>query len=182
MKALLIKYKSVIRFIVLFFGSYLILSALYSFYLKASAASSYYPDFFTNLIAKQTGALLDTLGYQADLYEYPPSGGVIVTIEKEYSVNVVEGCNSISVIILFISFIIAFADKFKRTFLFILAGMVLIYIVNIIRIALLTIALYKFPQYQEVLHGVIFPAVIYGMVLMLWIVWVRNINVKPADD
>lgn len=182
MKDLFVKYKSVIRFIVLFFGTYLILSAAYSFYLKASVNSDYYPDFITNLVAKQSAAVLETFGYPTEQVDYYRGEGVLLTIEKAYSVNVVEGCNAISVIILFISFIIAFAKDFKKTFLFILAGMALIYVVNILRISLLTVAMYKFPEHQELLHGVLFPAVIYGMVLILWIVWVRNVNTSTDDE
>src|SRR5690554_7241579 len=105
---------------------------------------------------------------------------MLLIIDNNYAVNIVEGCNAASVIILFVSFIISFAERFKKTFIFLLAGAVLIYVVNIIRIALLAIALYEFPDYQEVLHSVIFPAVIYGMVFILWIVWVRTLNAKPA--
>lgn len=181
MKELFTKYKSVIRFIVLFLGTYLILSALYSFYLKASAESGYPPDFFTNLVAKQSAALLTAFGYDAALEFNSIRKGMLVIMDNKFAVNIVEGCNAISVIILFVSFIISFAERFKKTFLFLLAGAVLIYIVNILRIALLAIALFKYPEYQEVLHSVIFPAVIYGMVFILWIVWVRNLNAKPAQ-
>lgn len=180
MKEIFIKYKAVIRFIVLFFGAYLLLSGLYSFYLKASADSSYYPDFFTNLVAKQSAAVLHTFGYEAALSEYRVREGMLLTIDGKYSVNVVEGCNAISVIILFVSFVISFAQSFKKTFLFLLAGMALIYVVNVLRIAFLTVALYKFPQHQDTLHGIVFPAIIYGMVLILWLVWIRNINTETA--
>ena len=181
MREIFIKYKSVIRFVVLFLGSYLLLSVLYSFYLKASASSGFFPDYFTNLVAHQSAAILDALGYNTVLFDNHARGGVYLTIKESYTVNIVEGCNSISVIILFVSFVIAFAEKFKKTFLFLLVGMVLIYIVNVARISLLVIALYKFPEYQEVLHSVIFPAVIYGMVFILWIAWVRMLNPKTAE-
>lgn len=139
---------------------------------------TYYPDFFTHLVAKQSAALLDVFGYEPVLQEMPSAGGVYITI-RGYSVNIVEGCNSISVIILFISFVLSFAQSFKKTLLFLLAGMVLIYGVNLFRIAILAVALYKYPQYQNVLHGVVFPAIIYSMVFLLWIVWVRTI--KPTQ-
>lgn len=156
------------------------LSVIYAVYLKTSSESSYPPDYLTNLVARQTAALLDAFGYNPVLTVNPLRAGMLITIENKYSVNIVEGCNAASVIILFVSFILSFAEKFKKTFLFLLAGAVLIYIVNIIRIALLTIALYKYPQYQETLHSVLFPAVIYGMVFILWIVWVRTLKSTPA--
>lgn len=181
MKEIFIKYKSVLRFVVLFLGSYLLLSILYSFYLKASVNGGFYPDYFTNLVAHQSAAVLDAFGYPAVLFDNHARGGVYLTVKESYTVNIVEGCNSISVIILFISFIIAFAERFKKTFLFLLVGMVLIYIVNLVRISLLVIALYKYPEHQEALHSVIFPAVIYGMVFLLWIAWVRMIDQKTAE-
>lgn len=164
----------------MFLGSYLLLSVLYNFYLKLSADGGYFPDYFTNLVARQSASILDAVGYAPVLYENIKREGVFLIIKETYAVNIVEGCNSISVIILFISFIIAFAEGFKKTLLFLLVGMVLIYIVNLIRIVLLVIALYKFPEYQEILHSVIFPAVIYGMVFILWIVWVRMLTPNSA--
>lgn len=181
MKEIFVKYKSVIRFVVLFLGSYLLLSVGYSFYLKASASGGYFPDYFTNLVARQSAAILEAFGYGTVLFENIARHGVFLTIKDNYTVNIVEGCNSISVIILFVSFIIAFAEGFKKTFLFLLVGMVLIYIVNLIRISLLVVALYKYPEYQEVLHSVLFPAVIYGMVFFLWIAWVRMLKTSSAQ-
>lgn len=181
LKEIIKKYKPVIRFIVLFLGSYLILSFLYSLYLKFSANGSYYPDFFTHLVARQSAAVLDAFGYAPVLTEIPQAGGMFITIDDNYSVNVVEGCNSISVIILFIAFVISFAESFKKTFLFLLAGMVLIYVINIFRISFLAVAMYKFPEYQHLLHGVLFPAIIYGMVFLLWMVWIRSIKPKSKS-
>ena len=92
--------------------------------------------------------------------------------------KIVEGCNAMSVIILFSAFIIAFAKRWKKTLLFIIAGSILIYTVNLIRISILAIALYEYPQHQELLHSVVFPGIIYSMVFVLWIVWVRNYQAK----
>lgn len=179
MKELFKKYKSVIRFVVVFLGSYLLLSALYSYYLKASAEGGYPPDYVTNLVARQTATILNAVGYEVFLAENTHSKGMLLVTNNSYSVNIVEGCNSMSVIILFISFVISFAESFKKTILFLLAGGVLIYIVNLFRIAFLVVALQKYPEYQETLHAVVFPAIIYGMVFILWIVWVRTLNSKP---
>src|SRR5690606_7814499 len=94
-------------------------------------------------------------------------------INESFLVRVVEGCNSISIIILFISFILAFFAGLKLTLLYILAGGVIIYVMNIIRIAILTIGIYEYPQHAELLHSIIFPLIIYGTVFLLWLVWVR---------
>ncbi|CAM3298422.1 exosortase family protein XrtF [Aequorivita lipolytica] len=180
MKELFTKYKSVIRFVVLFLGTYLLLSICYAIYLKTSVSGNYSPDFVTNLVAKQSSAVLETFGFYAVLQPDSLEQGMLLTIDNHYTVNIVEGCNSISVIILFVAFIIAFAENFKKTFLFLFAGAVLIYIVNLLRIAILVVALYKFPQYENILHSVVFPGIIYSMVFILWMVWVRMLKPNSA--
>jgi len=97
-------------------------------------------------------------------------------INDKFTAFIVEGCNAISIIILFIAFIVAFAGKFKTTILYILFGSLLIYFTNIVRIVIISIALYEFPQYQNVLHEIVFPSIIYGMTFLLWFVWIRNFS------
>lgn len=182
MKNLFVKYKTVLRFILLFLGTYLLLTFLYSLYLKYSEVGLYYPDFFTNLVAKQSNEVIQALGYSGAVK--PDSAGPFMRlyINDVYLARVVEGCNAISIIILFVAFIISFAERFKKTTLYIFAGIALIYAVNILRIALLTIALYHYPEYTDFLHQIVFPAIIYGMVFLLWLFWVRNLKVKPKKS
>jgi len=78
------------------------------------------------------------------------------------------------VMILFVAFVIAFSGKFKNTIVFILLGLIIIHVLNVLRIALLSVALYSFPEYEHFLHGVVFPLVIYGVVFLLWVIWVNN--------
>lgn len=170
------------RFVALFIGVYIFLSFLYSLYLNFSDNPEYFPDCITNLVARQSSALLNGLGYLTVLKPSSLQPGILLTIKDHYSVVIVEGCNAISVIILFISFVIAFAEKFKKTILFLIAGAVLIYAINLLRIIFLAIALYKYPEYGEVLHGVIFPAIIYGMVFILWIVWVHSLKTDNKGE
>jgi exosortase family protein XrtF len=183
LKDLFVKYKSVIKFILTFLLVYAILTFSYKFYLDFSDGSKYYPDYFTNLVAKQSDSLLHTFGYSSTIAPHPDEPSMKLIINNKFVARVVEGCNSISVIILFISFMIAFADKFKTTFLYILAGSVLIYVVNLLRIVILSVGLYHYPWRREELHTVIFPLIIYGMVFLLWMFWVNRFskNIKGND-
>ncbi|AXP81271.1 Transmembrane exosortase [Mariniflexile rhizosphaerae] len=176
MKALLVKYKLVIKFILAFLLTYIILSILYKFYLQFSDGAKFYPDYMTHLVAKQSESLLNTFGYHAQVLPHPNEPSVKLIVNNQYLARVVEGCNSISVIILFVSFIVAFASKFKTTFFYILSGSVLIYTVNLLRIVLLTIGLYHYPYQKDIFHKVVFPAIIYGMVFLLWVFWVNRFS------
>lgn len=146
-----------------------------------SVGSKYYPDYFTNLVALQSESLLHTFDYDARIAKHPDEPSMKLIINGKFVARVIEGCNSISIIILFISFMIAFAGKFKTTFFYILAGSVLIYVVNLFRIVILSIGLYHYPWRREELHTVIFPLIIYGIVFLLWMFWVNRFsNVKTT--
>ncbi len=176
MKALFIKYKSVIKFILTFLLVYVVCTLGYKFYLQFSDGSQFYPDYFTHLVGLQSEALLNSFGYQTEMIPHPDEPSLKVVVNGQYLARVIEGCNSISVIILFMAFIIAFSGKAKTTFFYILSGSVIIYEVNLLRIALLTIWIYKYPQYKDILHGTVFPAIIYGMVFLLWVFWVNRFS------
>lgn len=176
MKELFKKYWPIIKFLLLFLGTYALLSSLYFFYLSWSIDGSYYPDVVTHIVAKQTESVLNTLGYTASLQSDPNLPTLRVLLFDSYVGNINEGCNALSIMILFVAFIVAFAQKIKKTILFILVGLALIYATNIVRIVILSIALYKYPESTNFLHDIVFPGIIYGMVFILWLFWVRNIS------
>lgn len=176
MKALFVKYKSVVKFILTFLTVYITLAVCYKFYLQFSDGTRFYPDYFTNLVAKQCKVILSSLGYNVAILPHPNEPSMKLVVNGKYLARVIEGCNAISVIILFLSFIVAFSGRLKTTFFYILAGSVLIYTVNLLRIVLLAMGLYHYPEYEDVLHTVIFPAIIYGMVFLLWIFWVNGFS------
>ena len=180
MKALLVKYKSVIRFVLLFLGTYILLTVVYGLYLEYTVDDSKATDGVTQLVAKQSTTILNELGYEAAIVPHESEPSMKLFVNGTYLAQIIEGCNSVSICILFIAFIVAFAERFKKTILYILAGVALIYSVNLLRIVMLTIALYKYPDYEQSLHGIVFPAIIYGMVFLLWMGWVRML--KPRTD
>ena len=182
MQTLLVKYKSVIKFILTFVLVYAVLSMAYKLYLDYSDGTKFYPDYITNLTAKQSESLLDSLGYDASIEAHPNEPSMKLIINNKYVARVIEGCNSVSVIILFVSFIIAFAGRLKPTIIYLLAGSVLIYAVNLLRIVILSIGLFHYPWRRNILHSIIFPLIIYGMVFLLWMVWVnRYASLKKRD-
>ena len=158
------------------------MSFAYKLYLDFSDGTKYYPDYLTHIVAKQSKELLVAVGYESRIAPHPDEPSMKLVINEKYVARVVEGCNSISVIILFMAFVIAFSGKPKITFFYILAGSTLIYVVNLIRIVILSIGLYHYPWRREILHTVIFPAIIYGMVFLLWMFWVNRFsNLKPKN-
>ena len=163
-----------------FFGTYIILALLYQAYIKYVTWENYYPDYVTHKVAEQSYHVIDFLGYETYINKNSKLPQMQLWVKEKPVVRIIEGCNSISVIILFLSFIVAFNKGFKKTFLFILFGSLLIYALNVIRIALLTLGLYFYPEYGDFLHDILFPLFIYGVVFSLWLYWVKSYKKSPS--
>lgn len=144
--------------------------------MQFSDGSNFYPDYFTYLVGVQSSDILNTLGYATQILPHEAEPSLKLILNDVYVARIIEGCNGVSILILFASFIIAFSGKLKTTFFYILAGSVLIYVVNIIRIVILSIGIYSYPKQADVLHEVVFPAIIYGVVFLLWVFWVNRFS------
>ncbi len=173
------KNKPIILFLVKFFISYFLLLGIYSFYLNASQVkeeSAFSCSTITKNVAEQASRIMHFFGYDSEVIQHDKELSMKVLVNGNYVARVIEGCNSVSVIILFLSFIIAFQGSVKATLIFGALGSVLIYITNLIRIAILSVGLYKYPKQEALFHDLIFPAIVYGMVFILWVIWVNKFS------
>jgi len=175
------KNKTIIVFLVKFFATYFILFGAYSFYLNKTQEKS---DVFvcspiTGIVADHVYKVSEMLGYDAEIKQHTEELSIKFMLNGQYVSRIVEGCTSVSIIILFLAFIIAFSGSLRNTIWFGLFGSILIYVVNILRIIALSDLYHKFPKYQTALHDLLFPAIIYGLTFVLWITWVKyfsNLN------
>ena len=174
MREYFIKYRPFLQFLGVFLLSYLLLVGVYQLYLSQFDEAKFEVDGITQIVAEQTKTVLEVFGYEIDLSPSRNDPSVRVAVDSVPVVRIIEGCNAVSVMILFVAFILAFCKGFAKTFGFILAGLLIIHILNILRIAFLTIGIMKYPEYKHILHGVVFPLIIYGTVFLLWIVWVTK--------
>ena len=169
------KNKTIIIFLLKFFITYFVLFGIYSFYLSRTQVKT---DLFscspiTTMVGSHVQEMSNLLGYDAYVEQNSDELSMKFIINGKYVSRIIEGCNAVSVIILFLAFIIAFSGTLKATILFGIFGSLLIYLVNLFRIIALSILYYKFPEYQEILHNLVFPSIIYGITFVLWITWVK---------
>ena len=174
MKKYLIQFKPFLIFIGTFFSAYIILTLVYKLYLNSFETNDI--DGISTIVGYNVDQLMQVFNCDIMTRKSITHPCIEVWYNKTYIVRIVEGCNAVSVIILFISFVIAFSGKFKTTLFFILFGVLLIYILNVGRIALLAVLLYHFPQNEHILHGVLFPLIIYGFVFILWVIWINKFS------
>jgi exosortase family protein XrtF len=170
------QHKIFFTFLAKFLLFYIAFSLLYTLYLSQFDKKKNELDGFTQFVATQSVQVMGlfTEDVKMQSHQFQPAKKIIY--HGEYVARVVEGCNALSVMILFAAFIFAFSTQWKKTALYIFIGIVLLHVLNCLRIAFLCFALYHYKQYGALLHGTIFPLIIYGAVFMLWILWVTKFS------
>lgn len=169
------QYRPFFIFLFRFFAVYAGLTLIYKLYLKQfDSLLVFEVDEFTASLARQVQYVLELLNYKCNLMVHDNQASIKLFLEDQYVARIVEGCNALSVMILFAAFVVAFTGKWLRTISFIALGGVIIHLLNILRIVLLSIALLNYPEQENLLHGVVFPLFIYGVVFGLWVVWVNK--------
>ena len=102
-------------------------------------------------------------------------------VNGTYTSRMVEGCNAISIMILFLAFVFAFY-KGVKTFVFVIFGLLFLHVMNVLRIAGLNIIILELPNYSKMGHDYLFPAIIYGSVVLLWLIWVKFFALKTTEN
>jgi exosortase family protein XrtF len=179
LKQYFIRYKPFLFFLSKFFLTYIVLTLIYQGYLNSVTDGKV--DTITKVVANNTKQVLELFGQDVAIEENVSEASIKLFYHKKYVARMIEGCNAISVIVLFISFVVSFSGKLKQTLLFIFGGTLIIYVLNVIRIAALCVSLYFFPQQESILHGVLFPLFIYGVVFILWVIWVNKFSLYAKN-
>lgn len=168
-------FKPVLGILLRFIIIYLVLLFAYQFFLNRFHQEGLDP--FSRMIADQVCAVQNSIGFPTKLYNDVKGEQVWFYVKDQYVTRMVEGCNAVSVMILFVAFVFAFY-KGSKTFLFVSAGVILLYVMNLLRIMGLNIVVAYYNQYGKISHDFIFPAIIYGTVVILWLVWIKFFALK----
>lgn len=173
-------FKPVLKILLRFIIIYVLLVFFYQFYLNGYENKGLDP--VSNWVANQTVWVQNSLGYVSQMVEGKPEEQTSwFYVSGKYVSRMVEGCNAISVMVLFVAFIFAFY-KGGKTFIFALFGLASLHLMNVVRIAGLNILLVEMPQYSKIGHDYLFPAIIYGSVVVLWMIWIKFFALKTAAN
>lgn len=163
-------FKEILWVLLRFLGIWLLLFLLYQWYLNQFSGNI---DGFTKIISDQSAFLLNFTGYETVTKDFPSHETVQFYINGKVATRMVEGCNAVSVMIMFLAFVFAFY-KGVKTFYFAFAGIVLLYILNLFRIYVLNVIVVDFPALTKPAHDYFFPTIIYGGVVVLWLLWINK--------
>lgn len=166
-------FKPALRFLAVFVVLYLVLNVLYGLWV-----SSYgnYPDKATELVTRQTSAIINRLGGETTTFPKPGSASVSILVGARSALSVFEGCNGINVMIVFVAFMAAFGGNVKRMAWFIPLGLIIIHLANLARVTGLFFIAEHWKQYFYYTHKYAFTVFLYLIVLVLWWVWIEKIS------
>jgi len=172
------KYKPTIIFLLKFILINAVLTHAYSMYLDSYEST----DPFTYEVSEESASLARFIGFDSYLEQHPDEPSVKFYLDDVYRVKIVEGCNGMAVMILFLSFIVAFGGKLLDMLIFIPIGILMIHASNILRLVFLVYIYVYHYEMAAAFHDYFFPAVIYGMVFILWVIWVNYFAFKAKKE
>jgi exosortase family protein XrtF len=103
------------------------------------------------------------MGRAMDIYRY-----------DRQTLRVADACNGLELLVLYAGFIIAFPARLKRKFGFIAAGWLLIYLLNVLRCAVLVEIFLHYNAYLDFSHHFLFTFIVYGFIFALWFFFTKN--------
>ncbi len=170
------KRRIALLFLCRFFLSYALLFIGYSIYLDCSQNTSptFSCDGLTKGVAKHTEFIASWFHMDIQTIQHEAELSMKVLIDDAYIARIVEGCNGAHICILFVAFLFAFKGRLFSFVLFSIFGCLFLYWFNVLRIFLLSILLYKYPEQEVLFHKLLFPTAIYGAVFLLWIWWANR--------
>lgn len=95
----------------------------------------------------------------------------VIGIDQAAGIEIVNGCNGLSAIGLFIGFIAAYPGDNTKRWLFMVTGMGVIYLVNVLRIVVLAITQVYWSDFFHFTHDYSTTAIFYIVIFILWVIW-----------
>lgn len=167
------QYKETLIFLLKYVLVYFGLNTLYGFYINYYVPE---PDPVTITVSRHVSSFLSFFDPAVYSTVVPESVNVPVFRDNEVIVEIFEGCNSVNVMVVFISFLIAFKGPLKYSLQYALAGLVIIYAFNLVRVMGLYGVARSFPDSLYFFHKFFFTGIIYGVVFLLWFFWVKKVK------
>lgn len=152
---------SVLKFL-LIFG--ILLAVFYVFIAFSPFYSKRFVPAHHHLIARTSGYVLAVLGYDITI-----NGASIYS--PRFSVKIVRGCDAVEAIALYVCAVLAFPLPLLKRLPGMIAGTLLLLILNLIRIvSLFLIGVYS-PRMFNLMHIDVWQALFIFFALLLWILW-----------
>lgn len=165
-------------FLIKAFVLYTFSYVLYEFVIKKMTT---WDEKFIRLIINQCVAIFQFFGYKT-FASRETNDIQVFGIDGSHGVWIGGPCNGITLMSLFAVFVIAYPGSFKYKLWYILIGMLIVHVVNLIRIIALALIANYSPQYLEFNHTYTFTFLAYSVVFGLWMLWANKYSKKESNS
>jgi len=94
--------------------------------------------------------------------------------------HIVWSCTPVKQSWIWLCIILAARGKLLHKLWFVPAGWVLIYGINIVRIAAIALIIENHPDLFNLMHGYIFKYAFYGCMFLMWLIWTKWFGSHPS--
>ena len=143
----------------------------------------------TNTVGSQSAWILNQV-YQTKGFKATPVVAV-TRMEGEYQVakvnkidkdgkhllNIADDCNGLELFILYVGFILSMPASVKRKVIYLIGGVFIIHLVNLLRCVGLSALLMHWDRYFDLAHHYIFKIMVYSTIFVLWVRFSNNLSV-----
>ena len=158
-------HKFIIKAIILYGSCYFIYEILKKY--------SFFDQYFIRIIINFCIAIFDVLHYKTfasrEVNDFQVFG-----IDGSNGVWIGGPCNGITLMFLYAIFIISYPGNLKNKLWYLPLGIILVYILNVIRIVGLALIAFYYPDYLNFNHTYTFTFIAYSFVFGLWMLWVNK--------
>jgi len=97
-------------------------------------------------------------------------------------ITIIDDCNGLEIFVLYAGFIICLPAKLSRKIIFIIGGVLLLHLLNILRCAALTLIYTYHPAYANFSHHYVFTTVIYAFIFWLWFIFSKKLVINEKKQ
>ena len=124
-------------------------------------------------IAKVVYIIIRFFGNEISLTEK-----VFLNFPSGYGVKIIWGCTGIKQTFIFLIIMLLARGNWKHKLWFVPVGIFCCYIINILRIAAITLIVKNHQEFFEFYHGFVFKYLYYGLIFLMWLLWEEKIYRK----
>jgi exosortase/archaeosortase family protein len=104
-----------------------------------------------------------------------------INLDRQQVLSIADVCNGLEVMVLYAGLILCLPASIKRKISFILSGIVLIEVLNVIRCAGLAEIYLTHPEYLDFSHHYLFTFLVYAFIFWLWFLFSRHLDLTKKQ-
>ncbi|MFT6963440.1 MAG: exosortase family protein XrtF [Flammeovirgaceae bacterium] len=133
-----------------------------------------FDDKFTLMTGRVAAWAMGLFGYEAS--SEAQSAWAMLQIDGQNTVAIGNPCNGLVIMALYAGFIIAYPGKIKIKTIFIVLGIGIIFLMNMLRIVALTFNWMYARSSFDFNHNYTFTFFVYAVVFVMWMIWANKFS------